>query len=240
MTRIKICDLPEAKQATKEEMSRITGGRFDNSAIINSLKPGLSSNPSRPGLNQGLSSNILSSVLSAEVTETGGNYAGNLACDPKHPFDACFPAETQVLTRRGFRSIQSIKKGDNVLTFDTKTNHIVETIVMFVDVHVGEFELFTITFDDNEEIYATPNHKFHNGHCWIRCDEMTKVLTVSGEIKYITTSVSGKKYNFVYNIRTSYGTYIVGRNAALVSGGTILDLLDYEEQNNVNVLVHIH
>ncbi|MDQ7826608.1 MAG: Hint domain-containing protein [Candidatus Eremiobacteraeota bacterium] len=160
--------------------------------------------------------------LSGEKRGAGETVA---AYEPKRHQEACFSGKTPVMTPQGIREIQFLREGDYVYTFDLKTRDITETRVEHLDVHLGEFEIREVRLSDHDTILATSNHKFYNGRCWVECREMSEIFTVSGDTLGVAVSEVFRKTNIVYNLRTAAGTYLVGHVAALVSGGTVLDLV---------------
>lgn len=226
MARIKITDLPNDQEISKDDMAKVMGGRLNQYASVTPVDQNISFRPPSVSSVTPSTSNAANSaaILSNPIAGLSGTFVSEP--DPKMPASLCFSPKTPVMTSEGIRPINSIKEGDRVLTYDLKSNRIVETRVLNVDIHLGDFELLDVEIDGSEIIYATSNHKFHDGNGWVRCDELSKILLSTGAVCKVDVLNNFRKENFVYNLRTEKGTYLVGHMCALVSGGTILDILD--------------
>jgi hypothetical protein len=141
----------------------------------------------------------------------------------KMPF--CFAPGTPVLGPAGRRPIEAIRPGDSVLRYDYETGCVGRTEVVAVDVHEGEFDLLGLHVDGHEPLYVTAGHWFYTGESWVLSEELSRhgrVLTASGtSVKVTLTGPARSQPIRVYNVRTEFGTYLVG-NSGLVASGVVL------------------
>ncbi|MDD4735223.1 MAG: hypothetical protein PHP44_03855 [Kiritimatiellae bacterium] len=146
---------------------------------------------------------------------------------PAHKYrcECCFAADTLVMTPECPRPIQSFTEGDWVTTYDLYSGKLVKTIIEKVDLHIGTYNLMEVNVGRNSQaVWATPGHRFFDGFHWIPCEEMNMTLTGTGELHAAVSFRSDRSTHAVYNLRTKKGTYLVGDEAALVSGGVLKDL----------------
>lgn len=71
---------------------------------------------------------------------------------------ACFTGDTLIKTPDGYKSIEDLKIGDEVLTQNPEGEMITENITNKID-HIAD-KVITITLDNGEVINATPSHPF--------------------------------------------------------------------------------
>lgn len=151
----------------------------------------------------------------------------------------CFAADTLVMTPGCPKPIQSFTEGDSVITYDLYSGKLVETIVEKVDLHIGYYSLMEVSVGRNgRAVWVTPGHRFFDGTRWIPCEEMDITLTGTGELHAAYSFQTDRTAHAVYNLRTKKGTYLVGDEAALVSGGVLKDVQpeSAEIEAQINVL----
>lgn len=82
----------------------------------------------------------------------------------------CFPGDTPILTEKGYKRIDSIKKGDKVYTHTGKLRSVVKTF------DNGEHLICNLYIDELGVLETTSNHKFlvyQKGHLdWVACDSI--------------------------------------------------------------------
>jgi Fe2+ transport system protein FeoA len=71
----------------------------------------------------------------------------------------CFIAGTKVVTPAGLRPIESIEKGDKVLSFDTETSQTVASTVTKLKGKITE-RLLKVGFSNGIVLNVTPEHRF--------------------------------------------------------------------------------
>ena len=143
--------------------------------------------------------------------------------------ECCFAADTLVMTPGCPKPIQSFAEGDTVVTYDLYSGKLVNTVVEKVDLHIGNYPLMELSVGrQSRAVWVTPGHHFFNGTCWIPCEELNITLTGTGELHAAVSFHASRSAHAVYNLRTKKGTYLVGDEAALVSGGVLTDLLQPE------------
>jgi hypothetical protein len=140
----------------------------------------------------------------------------------KMPAAFCFPAGTPVWCPGGARPIESLGAGDRVLTYDYFRGRLLPTAVQGVDVHGGDLDLLRIESPGAEPVLVTPGHWFFTGRRWLVSEELHQtgeVLGASGKAVPVATSAAGRFWAVaVYNLRTEFGTYLVGAPGLVASG----------------------
>jgi PKD repeat protein len=128
-----------------------------------------------------------------------GNQNGNQNGDP-----GCFIAGTLIQLPSGIKSIEDIKVGDVVTSFDLKTNSIKESNVTRLTVH-DDFSYMII----NGIIKTTSNHPFYSDGNWIEAGNLSigdKILHVDGLEHTIETIELSDESATVYNFEVE-GTH---------------------------------
>ena len=139
--------------------------------------------------------------------------------------ECCFAADTLIMTPDCPKPIQSFTEGDAVMTYDLYSGKLIKTLVEKVDLHIGCFNLLEVSIGrQSRAVYSTPGHRFFDGTRWIPCEEMNMTLTGTGELHAAYGFRTDRTAHAVYNLRTQKGTYLVGDEAALVSGGLLKDV----------------
>ena len=148
----------------------------------------------------------------------------------KYSHQCCFAADTLVMTPECPRPIQSFTEGDLVITYDLYSGRLLKTPVEKVDLHIGFFPLLEVTVGrSGRPLWTTAGHQFFDGARWLPCEEMNMTLTGTGDLHAALSFRTDAFTHAVYNLRTRKGTYLVGDDAALVSGGLLADLHKAEE-----------
>ncbi len=110
----------------------------------------------------------------------------------------CFQEGTKIETSEGIKSIEDIKVGDIVKSYDTKNSEIVESKVYETFEHKDNSDGLLL----NGIIKTTTNHPFYSDGNWIEAGKLKpgdKILHVDGEY-HIITSVETLNYSVdVYN-----------------------------------------
>lgn len=140
---------------------------------------------------------------------------------------ACFIEGTQVSTVNGFTSIEDVKVGDLVYSFDEATKNI--ALMPVTNVMVSETkDICNIALDNGEMITSTALHPWYvQDQGWVPAFSLVngdELLTESGEsVKILgvnrqTLNNSVKVYNLTVNETEddSYHTYFVGESDVLV------------------------
>jgi len=84
----------------------------------------------------------------------------------------CFPASTQVMTRRGLLSISAINVGQEVLSYDERNGRIVWRRVQAIQVRPRS-GLLRITTTAGRVVEATSDHRFYANGRWIEAGQLT-------------------------------------------------------------------
>ena len=135
----------------------------------------------------------------------------------------CFAPGTPVWSDTGLRPIESIRKGDIVLTVDRRGS-LVPTRVRALDVHEGAYETLRLTVGGTDVLHVTENHFFFDGSRWIPSQEIAltgEVLTATGHCVRDACCIQPRNVvnmRLVYNVRTNCDTYLVGNWVLLSSG----------------------
>ena len=91
----------------------------------------------------------------------------------------CFTKGTKVKTPLGYATIESLKKGDLVKSYDTKVEAKVDSEVTETFLHENHDGYLVI----NENIKTTSNHPFYSNGDWVDAGELSvgdKILHVDG------------------------------------------------------------
>lgn len=148
----------------------------------------------------------------------------NINYFPKHNKNQCFIADTLVMTPTGSRSIQSFLEGDLVMTYDPIRQCILEVQIEQVDIHIGRHNVLELNIGKRSKLWVTLGHRFFNGNTWIACEDLHMVETATGGLKAAHAYETSTIAHAVYNLRTTTGTYLVGAEAAMTSGGKVADI----------------
>ena len=149
---------------------------------------------------------------SAVIVATAAPLNGNGSGDPPPGWNAgsggpppgCFIAGTLIQLPSGIKSIEDIKVGDVVTSFDLKTNSIKESNVTRLTVH-DDFSYMII----NGIIKTTSNHPFYSDGNWIEAGNLSvgdKILHVDGLEHTIETIELSDELATVYNFEVE-GTH---------------------------------
>jgi PKD repeat protein len=137
----------------------------------------------------------------------GGNGSGNGNGGPNgngNGGGGCFIAGTLIQLPSGIKSIEDIKVGDVVTSFDLKTNSIKESNVTRLTVH-DDFSYMII----NGIIKTTSNHPFYSDGNWTEAGNLSvgdKILHVDGLEHTIETIELSDELATVYNFEVE-GTH---------------------------------
>ncbi len=120
------------------------------------------------------------------------------ACPPSC---GCFLPGTKITLSNGtHKPIESIKKTDKVISYDTTTKQIVENTVAKLLIHKNEESYFII----NKNIFVTGNHRvWVNNSQWKRVDELNigdTLLNFKSEFSTIESIERKKEKITVYNL----------------------------------------
>lgn len=131
--------------------------------------------------------------------------------------DECFQGGTEVLTPGGYKVIESLVPGDQVVNIDKDGKTKVDTVVkLHVNLSTGDGEkMFQIILESEEAITVTANHKFLTSDGWVRADELTpssKLVTgEKGCFINIYAAFEVAKPDTTYNLHIKNDhNYIVG------------------------------
>ncbi|MEO1999028.1 MAG: Hint domain-containing protein [Planctomycetaceae bacterium] len=132
----------------------------------------------------------------------------------------CFPEGIVVATPGGTRSIESFRRGDSVYGYSFAARDIVQTEVVEVQRHAGEFQLNRIRVDGGDGIHVTDRHYFAGSDLtWRRSEDLEP-----GEQSFSIEQPIGVSANLrddsagdVFNLRVSgVNNYFVGDSGLLV------------------------
>ena len=123
------------------------------------------------------------------------------------------------MTKQGYKAIEEIKKGDQVLSFNSNLG--LYDYKDVVDVYVNETSELCHLKTKNDEIICTPNHSILTEKGWmLACDIKTgdNIKTKDGLTAVVSTQIETllekiKVYNF--NV-LGYHTYVIGSELAIV------------------------
>lgn len=120
---------------------------------------------------------------------------------------SCFVAGTRVLIPKGFRSIETVKVGDQVIAYDMEQKKPRVQIVTHLFVH-RKRTILKVKFDDGKSIRVTPEHPFY-----LPLEDLFKpigqlyagdqVFSANGEKVRITSIQSVPGRHTVYNFEVS-------------------------------------
>ena len=144
-----------------------------------------------------------SAVIVATASNGNGNGGGN-GNGNGNGGGGCFIAGTLIQLPSGIKSIEDIKVGDVVTSFDLKTNSIKESNVTRLTVH-DDFSYMII----NGIIKTTSNHPFYSDGNWTEAGNLSvgdKILHVDGLEHTIETIELSDESATVYNFEVE-GTH---------------------------------
>ena len=157
---------------------------------------------------------------SYDIKVTVADLAGNIGEATTTAGTSCFVAGTQVLTENGMKNIEDIKLGDKVWAINMDKN--IRELKTVIDVFQGVTnEIYKITIG-NEEITATPKHKFYvMDKGWVRAAELeegdkliakdTEMIINRVEHQFVDTPIT------VYNLTINeLHTYLITKYELLV------------------------
>jgi len=132
-----------------------------------------------------------------------------------------FVAGTLVHTDRGVKSIEEVKVGEKVLSFNERTGQISYTPVLELIQHDGTFQLVKVTLANGEQLETTSGHPFYvPGKGWnvaanLKAGDVLRLHNgVTLVVKTVSTSTYvGRVYNFAV---ASNANYFVGMDGVLV------------------------
>ncbi len=134
----------------------------------------------------------------------------------------CFLAGTLVHTRDGLRPIETLLPEDTVVTYDSQLKRVVQTKVLALEVHQGDFEVLRLAIGSDEFLEVTTQHPFYTRGGWVWSDSLTMhddLLALDENFVQVAPSTPVRQESItVFNMRTEHGTYLVGRTGILVSG----------------------
>ena len=95
--------------------------------------------------------------------------------------DECFDGDTLITTPSGKIPIKDLKAGDKIINFCENTLKYKEDTIIQVHKNLTTSSLepmLELTFDNNQTIKVTANHKFLTTTGWVRADELTNYMEV--------------------------------------------------------------
>ena len=98
--------------------------------------------------------------------------------------DECFPAGTKITTPEGYKNIENVKIGDNVLAFDEKNQRFAVKKVISLFKKEKPNYMVSLALRGYHVITATGNHPFWTKRGWVKAEE----LTTSDEVLYETSN----------------------------------------------------
>lgn len=134
----------------------------------------------------------------------------------------CFAPGTDVLCPDGARAIETLKPGDDVLAYDVRTRTVVRALVEDLECFRGDFEMLRLsTGGDDAGIDVTREHAFFDGSNWVSTEwlgnEGRPILTATGELVASVSQSDQRVQSCVYNVRTTAGSYLVGKAGFIAS-----------------------
>jgi Pretoxin HINT domain len=137
----------------------------------------------------------------------------------------CFAAGTLVWTETGLRAIETLKVGDQVLSWSEDTGEVAlkPVTATFVTPDRPLFDLAIGGVAANDVITTTPGHPFWvEGTGWVHAGELTsndalRSLEPLGQLRLEDVPTRTLAYGAVYNLAVAeFHTYFVGANGVLV------------------------
>jgi RHS repeat-associated protein len=113
-----------------------------------------------------------------------------------------FSGETLVRTELGVVPIRKIQIGDFVLAYDEKTDAVVYRQVIHLISSEGVKELYTLAFDNGEEIVTTAEHPYYMDGVWVEAKELNEgdvLQTKSGKLTLTSVSIT-ESFAKLYNL----------------------------------------
>lgn len=98
--------------------------------------------------------------------------------------DECFPAGTKITTPEGYKNIENVKIGDDVLAFDEKNQRFAVKKVISLFKKEQPKEMMSLTLRGHHVIICTKNHPFWTKRGWVEAQN----LTTSDEVLYETSN----------------------------------------------------
>mgnify|MGYP004565445571 FL=1 len=134
----------------------------------------------------------------------------------------CFPAETKILTKNGYKNIEKIKVNDVVYSFNEITQKIELKSVLQTFIH-EDTQIYNLHLD-SEIIKVTPHHRFYifrnNKFDWIEAKDLLltdKLFNNKKELININKIENKTEINTVYNFEVQKNhTYFVSDKNILV------------------------
>ena len=134
---------------------------------------------------------------SCTVQEDCSGYSGGPGSHPPGP-PSCFQAGTNITTTDGIKSIEDIKVGDKVKSYDIENKNITESEVYETFEHKDISDGLLL----NGIIKTTTNHPFYSNGEWVEAGNLKigdKILHVDGE-EHVVNSIEPLNYSTtVYN-----------------------------------------
>lgn len=97
--------------------------------------------------------------------------------------DECFPNETRISTPQGYKNIEDVKIGDEVIAFNEKTQQFSVQKVNYLFKKETPKEMMSLTITGHHVIKCTCNHPFWTKRGWVKAEN----LTLEDEVLYETS-----------------------------------------------------
>ncbi|KAA2215630.1 polymorphic toxin-type HINT domain-containing protein [Chryseobacterium sediminis] len=150
----------------------------------------------------------------------------------------CFVKGTLIKVSGGYKKIEDIKIGDEVLSYNLQTKKTEFKKVNEVSENLSR-DLMEIT-THNEIILSTPEHPFYIGAKWVKASDIKPGNLLSnykGEYIQVTSIKKVKKLNYVYNfIVEDNHNYFVTNSSILVHNGGPCDIAWKKVMNSKEVI----
>jgi hypothetical protein len=126
------------------------------------------------------------------------------------------------------------------LAFDLATGNVVQSEVIETMAYRGMFRVLKLDINDKDSIQVTPEHPLFNGKRWespLQAARESRVFTITAGTLPLSvgTSLPPRK-RVVYNLRTSAGSYLIGKHGLVASDRAVVDAMRLGTQSaNTNV-----
>lgn len=172
--------------------------------------------------------------LDDETTLAGSKVQeGNILQLTVEMIAGCFLAGTSISLSKGkYTSIENLKVGDKVLSYDTDKKELCDGIIS--DIYIGETDEYLII---NDKLFITESHLVFSNEKWIQAKKLALgdfLITESGDSIKVTNIHSRKSRAAVYNLHLQTFTHTFFAEKILVHNMAMKAMLATQENSEVS------